>query len=212
VNALLKVSRGIDAVVDFMGRYLGWLVLIMILVGVYNTATRYIGSVMGRSLASNTLIEAQWYMFSILFFLGASYVLKHNEHVRVDVFYGNWPPKRKALVNIIGTLLFLIPFCIVVIWVSTQPVLISWGMNRRTGVIDLARMEWSDQPGGLPRAPIKSMILIGFGLLAIQGISELIKNIAVLMGKLQSTEKTLEEQFAQGSLLQQQAPGESPAR
>ncbi|MCU0492367.1 MAG: TRAP transporter small permease subunit [Chloroflexaceae bacterium] len=212
MNALLKVSRGIDAVVDFMGRYLGWLVLIMILVGVYNTATRYIGSVMGRSLASNTLIEAQWYMFSILFFLGASYVLKHNEHVRVDVFYGNWPPKRKALVNIIGTLLFLIPFCIVVIWVSTQPVLISWGMNRRTGVIDLARMEWSDQPGGLPRAPIKSMILIGFGLLAIQGISELIKNIAVLMGKLQSTEKTLEEQFAQGSLLQQQAPGESPAR
>lgn len=203
MNVLLKLSRGIDNTVDFMGRHLSWLVLVMVLLGVYNTIARYLGGVMGANFTSNALIELQWFSFSILFFMGAAYVLRHNEHVRVDFLYGNWPPKRKALVNLLGTLLFLMPFCIVVLWVSFRPVLISWGWNPMTGA--WRTWEMSPNPGGLPFAPIKSFILIGFGLLFIQGISEAIKNVAILQGRLQSNEKTLEEQYAQGALLNQVA-------
>lgn len=201
MNLLLKLSRGIDNTIDFMGRNLAWLVLVMLLVGVYNTVARYIGGAIGANLTSNALVELQWMIFSALFFLGASYVLRHNEHVRVDFLYGNWPPRRKALVNLLGTILFLIPFCIVVLWVSFRPVLISWGYNPMTGA--WRTWEMSPNPGGLPFAPVKSLILIGFSLLIIQGLSEIIKNIAILQGRLQSQEKTLEETFAQGSLLHQ---------
>lgn len=210
MKAMLKVSRIIDTAIDFMGRYASWLVIIMIVIGVYNTVTRYIGSLIGRNLASNSMVELQWYIFAILFFLGASYVLQHNEHVRVDFLYGNWPPRRKALINLFGTILFLIPFCLIVLYVSTRPVLISWGYNPITGA--WRAWEMSPDPGGLPRAPIKSMILIGFGLLIIQGISEIIKNIAILAGRMESKEKTLEETFAQGSLRNQQPVGESATR
>lgn len=209
MNLLLKVSRAIDAAIDFMGRNLAWLVLAMLLIGVYNTIARYIGSAIGANLTSNALIEAQWMIFSALFFLGASYVLRHNEHVRVDFLYGNWPPRRKAVVNLVGTLIFLIPFCVVVLWVSVRPVLISWGWNPMTGA--WRTWEMSPNPGGLPFAPVKSLILVGFSLLIIQGISEIIKNVAILQGKLQSQEKTLEETFAQGALLQSRATSEGTA-
>lgn len=199
MNALLKVSSVIDRTIDWLGRNLAWLVLAMILLGVYNTVMRYVGSVIGMQLASNGTLEAQWYLFAAIFFLGAAYVLRHNEHVRVDFLYGNWPPRRKALVNLIGTLIFLIPFCLVVFSVSWRPVLISWGWNPITGL--WRAWEMSPDPGGLPRAPVKSLILIGFGLLAIQAISEIIKNIAILRGVIQSQEKTLEETYAQGALL-----------
>ncbi|MFV9504454.1 MAG: TRAP transporter small permease subunit [Oscillochloridaceae bacterium umkhey_bin13] len=201
---LLKISNGIDTAVHWMGRSLAWLVLLMVFLGVYNTVARYLGGMLGINLTSNALIELQWFSFSILFFLGAAYVLRHNEHVRVDFLYGNMSPRTKAWVNLLGTLFFLMPFCIVVLWVSTRPVLISWGWNPITGA--WRSWEMSPNPGGLPFAPIKSFILIGFGLLFIQGISEVIKNVAILMGLIESQEKTLEEQFAQGSLLQQRAP------
>ncbi len=203
MDALLKLSRGIDNAVDFMGRHVSWLVLLMVVLGVYNTIARYIGGMVGANFTSNALIELQWFSFSILFFLGASYVLRHNEHVRVDVFYGNWSPKRKALVNLLGTLLFLLPFCAVVLWVSTRPVLIAWGWNPMNGA--WRAWEMSPNPGGLPYAPIKSFILVGFGLLFIQGISEAIKSVGVLQGKVQSQEKTIEEQYAQGVLLKSQS-------
>jgi TRAP-type mannitol/chloroaromatic compound transport system permease small subunit len=209
VKLLLKISRGIDDAIDFMGRKLAWLVLVMLLVGVYNTVARYVGSAIGANLTSNALIELQWMSFSALFFLGASYVLRHNEHVRVDFLYGNWPPRRKALVNLLGTLLFLIPFCVLVLWVSFRPVLISWGWNPMTGA--WRNWELSPNPGGLPFAPVKSLILVGFGLLIVQGVSEIIKNVAILQGRLESPEKTLEETFAQGSLLPGRAASEGAA-
>lgn len=202
MNTLLKISRAIDSAVDMMGRNLAWLVLVLVLLGVYNTIARYIGGMIGANLTSNALIELQWFSFSILFFLGASYVLRHNEHVRVDFLYGNWPPKRKAMVNLLGTLLFLLPFCAIVLWVSFRPVLIAWGWNPMTG--GWRTWEMSPNPGGLPYAPIKSFILIGFGLLFVQGLSEAIKSVGVLQGKVQSQEKTLEETYAQGVLLKSQ--------
>jgi TRAP-type mannitol/chloroaromatic compound transport system permease small subunit len=209
VNLLLKLSRGIDNSIDFMGRNLAWMVLVMLLIGVYNTVARYIGSAVGANFTSNALIEAQWMIFSALFFLGASYVLRHNEHVRVDFLYGNWSPRRKAWVNLLGTILFLLPFCAVVLWVSFRPVLISWGWNPMTGA--WRTWEMSPNPGGLPYAPVKSLILVGFGLLFIQGLSEIIKNVAILQGRLQSNEKTLEELYAQGALLQSRPTPEGAA-
>jgi TRAP-type mannitol/chloroaromatic compound transport system permease small subunit len=193
MRALLRLSAGIDTVINFIGRSAGWLVTIMILIGVYNVITRYIGSTLRMPLASNAMIELQWYLFGVIFFLGASYVLLHNEHVRVDFLYGNFGPKKRAVFNIIGALLFLIPFCIIALYVSWRPTIISWGYNPLTG--NWRNWEMSSDPGGLPRAPIRSMILVGFGLLLIQGISETIKNVAVLLGLLESKEKTLEEEY-----------------
>ena len=111
--------------------------------------------------------------------MGSAYVLQHDEHVRVDVFYSQCSPKRKALINLLGTVLFLIPFCILVIMFSSGTIIDSW--------ID---QEVSPDPGGLPRYPIKTLIPIAFILLIFQGISEAIKNIAILTDRLAPQEET----------------------
>ena len=103
MHVLLRLSTLIDAVIAAIGRLLTWLVTLMILIGFTNVVLRYIGRYVGRQLTSNMLIETQWYMFSILFFLGFGYILQHNLNVRVDFLYTNWSPKRKALIDFWGT-------------------------------------------------------------------------------------------------------------
>ncbi|MBC6472856.1 MAG: TRAP transporter small permease subunit [Hormoscilla sp. GM102CHS1] len=178
MQKLLRLSKIIDRINQSIGQLTLWLVLIMILVGVWNVIGRYLGNAIGQNLTSNSLIEAQWYLFDIIFLVSAAYALKHNEHVRVDMLYNGWPPKRKALVNLIGTLLFLIPFSILAIYFSWQAVYNSWAI-----------LEASPDPDGLPRYPIKTMIPIAFALLILQGISEAIKNCAIFTGKLPSREE-----------------------
>ncbi len=156
----------------------------MVLVGVWNVAGRYIGRAIGQNLTSNAFIETQWYIFDLVFLLGAAYALKHDEHVRVDVLYSSWPPKWKAVANLIGTLFFLIPFCVLVIIFSWQAVTNSWGI-----------LETSPDPGGLPRYPIKSMLIVSFVLLIIQGISEAIKNFAIFTGQLAPQEEPHESEL-----------------
>lgn len=170
MNLALKISRFIDIVNEWCGKLTYWLVLVMIAVGVWNVIGRYLGKIIGQNLTSNSLIEMQWYLFDVIFFLGAAYTLKHNDHVRVDLFYKNLAPKQKAIINIIGILCFLMPFCGVIIYFSWGYVLNSWDIY-----------EVSPDEGGLPRYPIKSMIIISPIFLIIQGISELIKNIAILV-------------------------------
>ena len=167
MQKLLQISRIIDTINEWIGRLSYWLILFMILIGVWNVIGRYLGRFIGQNLTSNALIEIQWYLFDLVFLLGAAYALKHNEHVRVDLFYKDWSPKRKALVNFIGTLLFLIPFSSMVIYYSWGTIMNSWKI-----------LEMSPDPGGLPRYPIKSMIIVSFVLLILQGISEAIKNWA----------------------------------
>ncbi len=150
----------------------------MVIIGVWNVIGRYLGRIIGRELSSNAYLEAQWYMFDLVFFLGAAYVLKHDEHVRVDIFYSQCSPKKKALINLLGTVLFLIPFCVLVIIFSWDTVIYSW--------ID---QEISPDPGGLPRYPIKTLIPIAFILLIFQGISETIKNLAILTNRLEPQEE-----------------------
>lgn len=178
VQTLLRLSRAIDRVTEFAGWLAYWLIVPMVLIGVWNVIGRQVARGLGVNLTSNALIEAQWYLFSIIFLLGAAYTLKHNGHVRVDVFYSNFFARRKAQVNVLGTALFLIPFCIIIILVSWPWIVNSWRI-----------LEVSNDPGGLPRYPIKSMIIVGFSLLLLQGFSELIKNLVFLTGHIPSQEE-----------------------
>ena len=184
MDKLLRLSTLIDRLNEYIGRFLSWLVLLMVLVGVWNVIGRYLGRAVGQNLTSNALIETQWYIFDLIFLLGAAYALKHDEHVRVDVFYSSWSPKRKALLDLLGTLLFLIPFSLLVIFFSWNTVAASWAIG-----------EISPDPGGLPRYPIKTVILISFFLLILQGISEAIKKFAIFKGWLPPHEERHESEL-----------------
>jgi TRAP-type mannitol/chloroaromatic compound transport system permease small subunit len=179
VGGLLRISRVIDAITEGVGKISEWLVLLVIAVGFYNVVGRYVGRGLGVQLSSNRFIELQWYIFSLIFFLGFAYILKHNVNVRVDFLYAKWSEKRKALVDFWGTILFLIPFCIIGIYATINPVLKSWGL-RPNGT--WGRWEMSPDPGGLPRAPIKTMIIVAFALLLLQAIAQAIKYFAVMRG------------------------------
>ena len=175
----LRFSRGVDTLMEWVGALSMVLVTLLLGVGIYNVVVRYIGRLTQRNLASNTLLEAQWYLFSIIFFLGFAFILKRNTHVRVDFLYQNFGPKARARVNLFGTIVFLLPFCLLGIYVTFEPVLRSWGL-RPDG--SWGMWERSPDAGGLPRAPLKSMILVAFALLILQGVSDIIRHIAVLRG------------------------------
>ncbi|MFZ4667525.1 MAG: TRAP transporter small permease subunit, partial [Prochlorotrichaceae cyanobacterium] len=182
IRVLIQISQRIDRCTDTIGNVISWLVILTISVGFYNVVMRYLGRLIGLSLSSNALIELQWYLFSTLFCLGFAYILKHSGNVRVDFLYVNWTEKQRAWVDLFGTLLFLLPFCILGLWVSWHPVLQSWGQ-----LPDGSWGNWELSPdaNGLPRAPIKSMILVAFFTLLIQGVSQAIKYIAVIQGYTQ---------------------------
>ncbi|NEP01957.1 MAG: TRAP transporter small permease subunit [Symploca sp. SIO2E9] len=178
MEQLLRISRIIDTLNEWVGRLTYWLVLLMVLIGVWNVAGRYLGRSLGQKLTSNALLESQWYLFDLVFLLGSAYALKHNEHVRVDIFQRNLSPKWRAMANLIGTVFFLIPFCLMVIYFSWETIVNSWSI-----------LETSPDPDGLPRYPIKSIIIVSFGLLIVQGISEAIKNLAIFTGYLAPQEQ-----------------------
>lgn len=165
MRKLLQLARMIDLINEWIGRFTHGLVFLMVIVGVWNVLGRYLGKIIGSNLTSNALIEIQWYLFDLVFLLGAAYALKYNEHVRVDIFYKNWDRRRQALADFWGNLLFLIPFSSLLIYYSWATVLNSWRIR-----------EMSPDPGGLPRYPIKFVIIIGCFLLILQGISEAIKS------------------------------------
>lgn len=182
VNRLLQVSATIDAVIKPLGTALNWLVLATIAVGFYNVIARYIGRLVGMQLSSNGLIELQWYLFSITFLLSFPYILSQGANVRVDFLDVRWSERRKAMIAFWGTILFLLPFCVLGLWVTVNPVLQSWGL-----LPDGTWGAWEISPdaNGLPRAPIKTMVLVSFALLLVQGISQAIKYWAVWFGHLQ---------------------------
>jgi TRAP-type mannitol/chloroaromatic compound transport system permease small subunit len=182
LQKLLRLSRAIDTFNEKIGQLTLWLVLPMVGIGVWNVIARQISYQFKLNLTSNLLGESQWYIFDLIFLLGAAYTLKHNEHVRVDVFYGNWSRKWKALADVFGTLFFLFPFCLLVIYFSWGTIVQSW-----------ITREGSPDPGGLARYPIKSMIIVSFVLLIIQGISEVIKNWAIYTGYLRSPDEERHE-------------------
>ena len=177
MRALIKLSRFIDAISERLGAVSMYLVIVTVVVGFLNVVLRYMGRFIGVRLTSNLFIELQWYLYSLVFFFGFAYIFKHNINVRVDFWYAELSRKKQALIDFIGHLIALFPFCIIGLWVAYSPVLRSWGLlpNGTWGVWEI-----SPDPNGLPRAPIKTMIIFAFLTLLIQGISEMIKLLAIL--------------------------------
>jgi TRAP-type mannitol/chloroaromatic compound transport system permease small subunit len=184
----LRVAQGIDALSEFFGKIGVYLTILVIAVGFYNVAARYVGRFIGVQLSSNFWIELQKYLFTAIFMAMFAYNMKHEVNVRVDFLYAQWPPKRRALVNLLGTLLFLLPFCVLGVWVAWNPLLMSWRL-----------WEMSPDPGGLPRVPLRVGVVLVFVLLALQGISQAIKYVAVLAGD-QAVAHELAQEAPPGSL------------
>lgn len=171
MRRLLALSAAIDRMNDRIGGVIQWLTLAMVVVGAANALLRYATRFAGVSLSSNAFLDLQWYMFSLVFLLGAAWGLRHGAHVRVDVMYERLSARRQAWIDLFGTVLFLIPFSVLMLYVSWPPVRNSWSIR-----------ETSPDPGGLARYPIKTIILICFALLLLQGVSEVIKKIDILRG------------------------------
>lgn len=179
---LVNYTRAIDKMSEWLGEFSKYIVMILIVVGFSNVVLRYAGRMLSMRLTNNSLIELQWYLYSLVFIFCFSYILKHNINVRVDFWFANQSPRRKAMIDLVGHLSALIPFCLLALYVTWGPVLRSWG-QLPDGSFDLSRWEVSPDPNGLPRAPIKSMILVAFGTLLLQAIAEVIKLIGILRGQ-----------------------------
>lgn len=160
--------RAIDVFTERSGSAVSWLALLLVLVVVYDVFTRYV-----LSASSVAVQELEWHIFSLLFLLAAAYTLKHNKHVRVDVFYVRLDEKKQALVNIAGGLLFLVPFTLVVVFSS-------WSFVASSFLI----FESSPDPGGLPyRYFLKAAIPLAFIFFLLQGIAEIFRSVLVLVDK-----------------------------
>ena len=186
MRTLLALSRLIDALNERVGRLVYWLVLAAVLVSAGNATVRY-----AFNLSSNAWLEIQWYLFSAVFLLGAGYTLLHNQHVRIDVISGRLSKRARAWIDVLGTLFFLLPMAIAIMWMSWPVFVQAYELH-----------EESSNAGGLIVWPARLMVPIGFLLLVLQGISELIKRVAFLRGLIPDpSEKnegpSLEEQLAE---------------
>jgi len=170
VKFLLGLSARIDTLNERLSYIADWMVLLSCIVSAANAVSRYTIDV-----SSNSWLEIQWYMFAAMFMLGASYTLKRNEHVRVDVIYGHLSTRAQIWVDIIGGFLFLLPATVILAWLSWPMFYQSWLHN-----------EMSANAGGLIRWPVKIFLPLGFFLLTLQGVSEIIKRIAMLTGHMEA--------------------------
>ena len=166
MQGLLKVSSLIDDLNERVGRAMIWLVLIVVIISAGNAVFRF-----AFNMSSNALLEIQWYLFSAIFLLSAGYVLKKNEHIRIDVIFGRYTERTQNWIDVFGFLVFLLPMGILIGYLSWAVFTLAWNSG-----------EMSSNPGGLIRWPVRLMMPVGFLLLVLQGLSELIKRIAFLKG------------------------------
>ena len=166
MNALLRVSRAIDGLNERLGHLANWMILIACLISAGNAMVRY-----AFDLSSNAWLEVQWYLFAGVVMLGTSYTLRLNEHVRVDILYTHLSERGKEWLDLLGAMLFLIPSALIIAWLS-------WPFFHESWMIQ----EYSTNAGGLLRWPVKILIPLGFVLLALQAVSEIIKRAASLLG------------------------------
>jgi TRAP-type mannitol/chloroaromatic compound transport system permease small subunit len=166
LQSLLKMSRGIDAFTRWTGKRLAWLILVAVIVSAVNASVRKI-----FDTSSNSWLELQWVLFSVVFLLCSPWTLLDNEHIRIDIINNLLPKPVRDIIDIIGHAFFLLPLTIVMIITGGPFFMRSYDINEQSG-----------NAGGLPQWPAKSLIIIGFAFLFVQGISELIKRIAVMRG------------------------------
>lgn len=178
MKSLIAIARVIDAVNERVGRAVLWLVGAATLISALNALARY-----GLGRSSNAWLEIQWYLFGAIILLAAGYTLKHNGHVRIDIIYGRFSAHTQAWIDLLGSLLFLLPLCGLMVWLA-------W-----PGFADsFVSGETSPDAGGLIRWPVRLLIPLGFALLALQGVAEIIKRIAFLRGETKlSREQPREE-------------------
>jgi TRAP-type mannitol/chloroaromatic compound transport system permease small subunit len=167
MKSLLAIAKIIDTANESVGRLVLWLVGAATLISALNALARY-----GLGRSSNAWLEIQWYLFGAIFLLAAGYTLKHNGHVRIDVIHGRLSPRTQAWIDLFGALLFLLPLCGLMAWLA-------W-----PGFVDsFVSGEISPDAGGLIRWPVRLLIPLGFALLGLQGVAEVIKRIAFLRGE-----------------------------
>jgi len=169
MSGLLAASRLIDRLNVVLGRAAGWCIFVSILISVGNALSRKF-----LSIGSNAWLEAQWYLFGAAFMLAAAYTLKQNEHIRIDIVYGLWSRQRQHWIDLFGHVFFLMPFVVLMVYYLVPYFWLSY----RSG-------ELSPNPGGLIIWPAKLLLLLGFVLLSLQGVSEIIKKIAVMRGDIE---------------------------
>lgn len=186
MTAFLNLSRAIDRLSEFIGRWVAWLVLAAVLISATNAVVRK-----AFNMSSNAFLEIQWYLFAAIFLLGAGYTLLRQEHVRIDVILGRFSRRTQVIVEAVLLVVFLLPFTVTVIDLV-------WPLVTRAYISG----EMSSNAGGLIRWPVFALVPLGFGLLLLQGVSEFIKRIAFLMGLIddptkKAQAKTPEEELAE---------------
>lgn len=166
VRTLLRLSRIIDWINTFIGRWVSWLILVAVIVSAGNASVRK-----AFDLSSNAWLELQWILFSAVFLLCAPWALLENAHVRIDIVYNQLPRSFRNTIELVGHAFFLLPLAIILVVTGIPFFLNSYEINEQSG-----------NAGGLPQWPTKSLVMIGFALLLAQGISELIKRVAIIRG------------------------------
>ena len=186
MHALLKLSKTVDWLNSQIGKHLIWLILASTVISAVNAAVRK-----AFNVSSNAYLEVQWYLFAASFLLASAFTLLNGEHVKIDVIYSRWSKRVQTWIDVLGFTFFLLPFCAAVLWFSIPFFLQGYRSN-----------EVSPSAGGLILWPVYAMMPLGFFLLMLQGISELIKRIAFLQGliedpTLKKVEKSAEEELAE---------------
>ena len=172
MQALLRLARGIDRLNEFIGRSVAWLGLAAVLICAAAATARY-----ALNIGSNAWLEIQWYLNAAVFLLVAGYTLRRQEHVRIDVIAGKLSPQAQAWIDILGGIFMLLPAAIIIGWYSWPSLVNSYEIS-----------EHSSDPGGLIRWPVRLLIPVAFTLLALQGVSEIIKRVGFLRGLVPASE------------------------
>ncbi len=197
---LLSLSRLIDRFTEWIGRWVAWLVLGAVLISAINAAVRK-----GFNISSNAYLEIQWYLFAAVFLLAAGYTMLRQEHVKIDVISGHFSKRTQIWIEIVGLTCFVLPLVYVVVHLSLPLAIRAYQMN-----------EYSQNAGGLIRWPVFALLPLGFVLLGIQAVSELIKRIAFLRGLIpdptqKGQAKSAEQELAEFLLQKEVAEREKAA-
>ncbi|MBI3698839.1 MAG: TRAP transporter small permease subunit [Afipia sp.] len=174
MQALLGLSRAIDAFTAFVGRYVSWLIVLAVFISAINAIVRKV-----FDMSSNAYLELQWVLFSAVFLLCAPWTLLQGEHIKIDIINHTLPLKVRSWIDMLGHIFFLVPFCLIMLYMAVPFFLTSYHQN-----------EQSFSAGGLPQWPAKSLIMFGFALLIVQALSEIIKRAAIMRGLLPDPNKT----------------------
>ncbi|MBN2791707.1 MAG: TRAP transporter small permease subunit [Desulfuromonadales bacterium] len=180
MKVIHAIVRAIDRLNEWVGTATSWLSTLLVVVVCYDVFTRYF-----LRKSSVAVQELEWHIFAVLFLIAAAYTLKQDSHVRVDVFYTLMSPRGQAWINMLGGIIFLIPFCILILWTSKNFISMSWAVR-----------EISPDPGGLPyRYALKAMIPIGFSLILLQGIALTLRSFCTVIGRpMEDSDQQVKEQ------------------